>query len=67
MVGMHARRYNAHIIGICYEGDLDEKGRAKYDYPDAQILGHRDLPWVTKRCPCFDAKSEYSQLNGNQK
>ena len=27
-VGMHARRYNAHSIGICYEGGLDEKGRA---------------------------------------
>ena len=26
-VGMHARRYNAHSIGICYEGGLDEKGR----------------------------------------
>jgi N-acetyl-anhydromuramyl-L-alanine amidase AmpD len=27
-IGMHARRYNAHSIGICYEGGLDEKGRA---------------------------------------
>ena len=27
-VGIHARRYNAHSIGICYEGGLDEKGRA---------------------------------------
>ena len=26
-IGMHARRYNAHSIGICYEGGLDEKGR----------------------------------------
>ena len=24
---MHARHYNAHSIGICYEGGLDEKGR----------------------------------------
>ena len=39
----------------------------KYDYPGAKILGHRDLPWVKKDCPCFDAQSEYSQLNGNQK
>ena len=23
---MHARHYNAHSIGICYEGGLDEKG-----------------------------------------
>ena len=26
MVGAHARHYNAHSIGICYEGGLDEKG-----------------------------------------
>ena len=26
-IGMHARHYNAHSIGICYEGGLDEKGR----------------------------------------
>ena len=25
-IGMHARHYNAHSIGICYEGGLDEKG-----------------------------------------
>ena len=34
----------------------------KTDYPDAVILGHRDLPNVRKSCPCFDAKSEYSSL-----
>jgi len=28
MVGAHARHYNAHSIGVCYEGGLDEKGRA---------------------------------------
>ena len=27
MVGAHARHYNAHSIGICYEGGLDQKGR----------------------------------------
>ena len=26
------------------------------DYPDATILGHRDLPGVRKECPCFDTK-----------
>ena len=26
-VGAHARHYNAHSIGICYEGGLDEKGK----------------------------------------
>ena len=81
MVGAHARRYNAHSIGICYEGGLDANGKKadtrtpeqkqalvallrslKYDYPDAVILGHRDLPWVTKLCPCFDAREEYRSL-----
>lgn len=73
--GAHALRYNAHSIGICYEGGLDEKGKPAdtrteaqkksleellkslcTDYPDAEILGHRDLPWVRKACPCFDVK-----------
>jgi len=82
MVGAHARRYNAHSIGVCYEGGLDEQGRScdtrtpaqkhtlesllrslKYDYPDAEILGHRDLPWVKKRCPSFDAATEYRDLS----
>ena len=34
----------------------------KVDYPDARILGHRDLPWVRKSCPCFDARTEYESL-----
>ena len=74
-MGAHARHYNAHSIGICYEGGLDEKGKPadtrtpaqkdsledllyglSLDYPDAEILGHRDLPWVRKSCPCFDVK-----------
>ncbi len=81
MIGAHARRYNAHSIGICYEGGLDAKGNPddtrtpaqkhalitllrslKVDYPDAEILGHCDLPWVKKKCPCFDARSEYKNL-----
>ena len=34
----------------------------KVDYPNARILGHRDLPNVHKDCPCFDAITEYSSL-----
>ena len=34
----------------------------KVDYPDATILGHRDLPNVRKDCPCFDVQAEYSDL-----
>lgn len=25
-------------------------------YPEAEILGHRDFPRVAKACPCFDVK-----------
>lgn len=28
LVGIHARHYNAHSIGICYEGGLNERGQA---------------------------------------
>ncbi|UPS45026.1 N-acetylmuramoyl-L-alanine amidase [Prevotella sp. E15-22] len=31
-------------------------------HPDAQILGHRDLPNVHKDCPCFDVKAEYAGI-----
>lgn len=88
-VGAHVRGYNAHSIGICYEGGLDSHGLAKdtrtewqqhslrvlvralkMDYPDARVVGHRDLSpdvngngevepmeW-TKECPCFEVKGE---------
>ena len=32
------------------------------DYPEAVILGHRDLPDVHKDCPCFDAQQEYRDI-----
>ena len=34
----------------------------KKDYPDAKILGHCELPGVTKRCPCFPASKEYASI-----
>ena len=81
LIGAHAKGYNQHSLGICYEGGLDKQGkpadtrtkaqkqalmkllkRLKKEHPQAQILGHRDLPDVKKACPCFNARSEYSQL-----
>jgi len=81
LIGAHAKGYNRHSLGICYEGGLDEHGksndtrtkaqktallallkRLKAEHPQALILGHRDLPGVKKDCPCFDAKTEFSQL-----
>ena len=32
------------------------------DYPDAAILGHRDLPGVHKDCPCFDTKAWLKEI-----
>jgi hypothetical protein len=26
----------------------------RFQYPDAEVVGHRDLPGVAKACPCFD-------------
>ena len=81
LVGAHAKGYNQHSIGICYEGGLTPDGEPadtrtpqqkvalkhllkalRKRYPDAHILGHRDLPNVSKACPCFDAESEYQTL-----
>ena len=80
-MGAHAKGNNAHSIGICYEGGLDEHGRSKdtrteaqkitmeellhslcLDYPDAEILGHRDLPGVHKDCPCFDTRKWLKEI-----
>ena len=31
------------------------------DYPQARIIGHRDLPHVAKDCPCY-SMDEYADL-----
>ena len=33
------------------------------DYPEAEILGHRDLPHVHKDCPCFDVKTWLDEID----
>lgn len=81
-VGAHARHFNAHSLGICYEGGLDENGKPAdtrtlaqkitmeellksicLDFPDAVILGHRDLPGVHKECPCFDTRAWLKEID----
>lgn len=74
-IGAHAKGWNAHSVGICYEGGLDEDGnpadtrtprqkramarlivQVHQQFPTIRrVLGHRDLPGVSKACPCFDA------------
>lgn len=36
--------------------------RLKKDYPHARIVGHRDIPFVAKECPYFNARDEYENL-----
>lgn len=32
------------------------------EYPQARILGHCELPHVTKRCPCYLPSREYASI-----
>lgn len=78
--GAHCMNHNAHSIGVCYEGGLDEQGRPADTrtpkqrmalrqlleslhglFPHALVVGHNTLNPL-KACPCFDAASEYSDL-----
>lgn len=34
----------------------------KSRFPNAKIVGHRDMPNVHKACPCFNAKEEYKDI-----
>lgn len=33
----------------------------KVAYPDAEVLGHRDLPNVNKACPSFDVREKWEE------
>lgn len=71
-IGAHAKGYNSTSIGIVYAGGKGGDTRTpeqklvlrglvaglKAVYPQAEVLGHRDLPGVTKLCPSFDVKTE---------
>ncbi|MCK5639702.1 MAG: N-acetylmuramoyl-L-alanine amidase [Gammaproteobacteria bacterium] len=66
--GAHAKGHNKHSIGICLVGGMGgfnftREQMKSLDYiisamekinPDIEILGHCDLPGVTKTCPNFD-------------
>ena len=71
--------YNAHSIDNRTEQQkmalYDWVAKLKMRYPDATIMGHRDIspdlnhngivdPWeYIKACPCFNAMMEFSELN----
>lgn len=48
-VGAHARGYNAHSFGICYEGGLDRNGRAADTRTERQKVSLRALVKVLRQ------------------
>ena len=48
-VGAHARGYNAHSFGICYEGGLDKNGRAADTRTERQKVSLRALVKVLRQ------------------
>ena len=72
--GAHVRGFNEGSIGICLigSGDFNHaqlkalKGLLRYlvkDYPDAVIVGHRDLDPNTE-CPGFDVRDIVDEALG---
>lgn len=41
---------------------LEYVKRFKLQFKNAKVQGHKDFPSVKKACPCFDAKTEYSNI-----
>lgn len=74
-VGAHAAGFNANSIGICIVGGRGGNnftpeqfktlafivGELTSFYPQAEVIGHRDLPKVNKSCPAFDVRSWWSE------
>lgn len=48
-VGAHVRGYNAHSLGICYEGGLDKNGRAADTRTERQKVSLRALVKVLRQ------------------
>ena len=67
-IGAHAKGFNAHSIGICYEGGLDCRGRPADPRTPAQRATLRQLvgqiepeEWI-KQCPCFEVAKEFKEF-----
>lgn len=78
--GAHVRGANEISLGICMVGGKDGENNfttcqwaslrdliveLKYCYPLAGVIGHRDVPGVTKLCPAFDVMAWYEKTFGD--
>lgn len=76
--GAHCVGHNAHSIGVCYVGGLDQYGNSCDTRTPAQKAAltkllkflvakygcpvHGHNEYAAKDCPCFDAYEEYKDL-----
>jgi len=70
------RGYNAKAIHVSTIGGKNEDDRTRSQmtalatilktlkavYPEAEVLGHRDFPRVSKSCPRYDAKEFWKSI-----
>ncbi len=73
-VGAHVKGRNTESLGVCLIG-TDTFTPAQFDaleqvlrtwqarYPDAEILGHRDMGNTDKTCPNFDVRPWWASRN----
>ena len=67
-MGAHAKGYNAHSIGICYEGGLDEHGRPADTRTEAQTQAMKRLILQLKQqFPAIKRVVGHRDLPGVQK
>jgi N-acetylmuramoyl-L-alanine amidase len=82
-MGAHVRGWNRHSIGICLVGDntfpgegwtqpqiasLHEMLRSlRVLFPEAEVLGHRDLPKTATVCPGLDIRALLETANSDYK
>lgn len=73
--GAHASGHNAHSIGVCLVGGVDDSNKPEANftpaqwaaldrliagleelYPNAKVIGHREVARFPKACPSFDVQ-----------
>lgn len=68
VAGAHAKGYNAHSIGICYEGGLDEKGNpADTRTPEQRLAMGRLIVQLHQRFPTIKTVLGHRDLPGVKK